>query len=186
MTFGSHYNYFRDYEPQTGRYIESDPIGLSGGISTYGYVTANPLSKFDPRGLFSFYSSCSQQQRVEITSAMVDLMKDLTLKCAAGAVSSCGSQCEACEDYKDILKFFTMSAKFSCQSNATCGQVSVNGDTWINPGAFDPNGTCGCLKATLLHEAVHIAADLGTSDADDEKVERITLSCVPCGKGGGL
>ncbi|HBO7229713.1 RHS repeat domain-containing protein, partial [Pseudomonas aeruginosa] len=47
---GLHYNYFRDYDPQTGRYVESDPIGLRGGLNTYGYVMGNPLRYIDPTG----------------------------------------------------------------------------------------------------------------------------------------
>ena len=39
----AHYNYFRDYNPSTGRYQRSDPIGLWGGPKTYGYAGANPL-----------------------------------------------------------------------------------------------------------------------------------------------
>ncbi|HET6498800.1 MAG TPA: RHS repeat-associated core domain-containing protein, partial [Coriobacteriia bacterium] len=45
------YNYFRDYDPTTGRYVESDPIGLRGGISTYSYVGANSLKRSDSLGL---------------------------------------------------------------------------------------------------------------------------------------
>ncbi|MEX2500550.1 MAG: RHS repeat-associated core domain-containing protein [Wenzhouxiangellaceae bacterium] len=48
---GLHYNYFRDYEPGTGRYMQSDPIGLRGGLSTYSYVGSGPLRWFDPNGL---------------------------------------------------------------------------------------------------------------------------------------
>jgi RHS repeat-associated protein len=46
-----HYNYFRDYEPGAGRYIESDPTGLDGGVSTYGYVGGSPLKWSDAFGL---------------------------------------------------------------------------------------------------------------------------------------
>lgn len=47
---GLNYNYYRDYDPATGRYAQSDPIGLSGGVSTYGYAALNPLSYADPTG----------------------------------------------------------------------------------------------------------------------------------------
>jgi RHS repeat-associated protein len=50
---GLAYNYFRDYDPQTGRYVESDPIGLRGGINPYLLTHANPLSLIDPKGLWS-------------------------------------------------------------------------------------------------------------------------------------
>jgi RHS repeat-associated protein len=48
---GLHSNGHRDYDPRLGRYVESDPIGLAGGINTYAYGGNNPVNAIDPRGL---------------------------------------------------------------------------------------------------------------------------------------
>ena len=47
----SNYNYFRDYDPALGRYVESDLLGLMGGLNTYGYTEARALALVDPYGL---------------------------------------------------------------------------------------------------------------------------------------
>ena len=46
-----HYNYFRDYDPSTGRYVQSDPIGLAGGINSFAYVYSSPMVYTDSSGL---------------------------------------------------------------------------------------------------------------------------------------
>jgi RHS repeat-associated protein len=49
---GLHYNYFRDYSPMLGRYVEADPIGLRGGLNFYSYSNNSAINWTDPWGLW--------------------------------------------------------------------------------------------------------------------------------------
>jgi RHS repeat-associated protein len=67
---GLHYNYFRDYDPEMGRYVESDPIRLVGGVNYYFYVDGSPTMFSDPLGLVKNTSGrwieCGKNCRIRI------------------------------------------------------------------------------------------------------------------------
>jgi len=63
---GTIYNYFRDYDPAIGRYVQSDPIGLRGGLNTHGYVGGNPVTSIDPAGLVKWTGTFTGGSLIEV------------------------------------------------------------------------------------------------------------------------
>ncbi|MGH7490161.1 MAG: RHS repeat-associated core domain-containing protein, partial [bacterium] len=101
---GLNYNYFRDYDPAIGRYVESDPIGLKGGINSFGYVGQNPILRRDPLGLATTLELCLNPANVdacvaagEITEAQAEAIRRAGSRIAA-AIAAAKVASEACKD----------------------------------------------------------------------------------------
>ncbi len=101
---GLHYNYFRDYEAGTGRYVESDPIGLAGGWSTFSYVSGGPLGATDALGLDgSTYNMVINQCVKPLVSVATRVVSGVGLLLTPSSTSACDTmnkppECEPCED----------------------------------------------------------------------------------------
>jgi RHS repeat-associated protein len=124
------YNYFRDYEPQTGRYVESDPIGLDGGISTYGYAELNPLFFIDPDGLSAESGSCGCCSNVSFAQKEGGVV-GATVRCCGGSPVACvnpnlcdGLSPGACSIRKDCTK---RHEQMHVDKHSTCSGVSEGG-----------------------------------------------------------
>ena len=74
---GLHYNYFRDYDPSTGRYVQSDPIGLKGGINPFAYVSASPLAFVDPFGLSKRKLDPNSQECKDLAQKIQNIKDDI-------------------------------------------------------------------------------------------------------------
>ena len=183
---GLHYNYFRTYDPATGRYITSDPIGLGGGINTFGYVGGNPVVRIDPYGLVEWTGSMNVVSLVTGGGA-TRLSFELETKCVNGkkgrasviaggfavgfGVSSAGSGSDITfeDNLSEVDPFvFEGGSKFVSAGYAFIGigygfsAIQLGGATSISAGhlmGWDASISGGAGISTVVSSSVEECAD---------------------------
>jgi RHS repeat-associated protein len=140
---GLSYNYARDFDPQVGRYIESDPIGLKGGVNTYGYVRGNPIQRVDPRGLVDWSGTASTVSVVSGLGATYTTF-NLTSECKCGrqidvTIQAVGPSAGVGFKFVGTVAPFTISDPWPCPEVGSLnglfssGAIGITWGAWPNP-----------------------------------------------------
>jgi RHS repeat-associated protein len=159
----AHYNYFRDYDPAIGRYVESDPIGIDGGLNTYAYVDSNPLLFADPTG--------------EMGPAAPPII-----------ARACARYPQICAAFVACRFNLRACVHLLCKANSALSRYKIH---CINPGcggrnqADSPVGTyyatifsCTCFANRVFEKYV---CRSGKSDKEhDDKIEEARRKCNDC------
>jgi RHS repeat-associated protein len=163
---GTHYNYFRNYDPAIARYVQSDPIGLDGGINTYVYAGSAPVDFEDPNGLQAGASVLCGPFLPEclgaITAGTIIWMSGRPDAPGTDSPSSSGSD-HCCVEYKNVYSGSPKHGPWSRPGpRGTISEEPTNGqaalDTSVPTGnsrlGFDPQtGELIIFRLTTVDEA---------------------------------
>jgi len=143
---GLNYNYFRNFDPAVGRYVESDPVGLTGGsYSTYAYANGNPISYIDPSGLTSVEAAITEaiaSGNFEILETLLEQATPAQAQVIRAALSNKLRRSLSNEAIKQITRNSEQIAKGDKirKVEELCNKFGGKAKDWVKKKGWDSKG----------------------------------------------
>ena len=170
-----HYNYFRDYDPQTGRYVQSDPLGLGGGINSFRYVNGRPTSLVDPLGLFE--PGMVQETGVEFISSLFGKSTEERLPMRPVDKDPSAKKLQCMRDY--VQKHYGGKLGDTVITTLSANSMYSNDANMANGGAV------GNLKTTVVNGTVK-GAGVGVVNAGATAAQSYAVAAEATGVGSSM
>ena len=173
---GLYHNGFRDYVPAWGRFLQSDPLGIAGGINTYGYAQSNPLVQVDPLGLDTFGLGIEAPNQSAVSNGVLNAdvdtghtfayLKDdsgtITYIASVGPAGQIGSFSDKLNSYLGQTAASNLGFGFAAEDNwPVSGQVYAY-EWQMNP---DQIQSCAAAFAALKKDPGNYAPKLQCTSA---------------------
>jgi hypothetical protein len=162
------YNRARYYDPNAGRFISEDPLGLRHNVNMYVYVKNNSLNFEDPLGLYElkgFPEVGEVLMRLAIKQAL-ETLRDSCRNCA-------GKDGAKLADIIENATFVYVPNSKNCGQTGPVSFLGLRHTFGIGPAGLGPS--CCSLASTIVHEAVH-----GMRHSSDKRPDQVEKDCFAC------